>query len=118
MAWGDWESRSLAELRAELGAAMAQNEARGLDFRPTGGESPRDVQNRLGPWLAGVGRTGRSIAAVTHKGVIRAILGLATGWNFLGKPPVRLENDTVQLFSILSDGRPRILQPNIKLLAR
>ena len=49
MAWGEWEGRRLTELRAELGDAMRENEARGLDFRPPGGESPREVQERLHP---------------------------------------------------------------------
>ncbi|MEN8575482.1 histidine phosphatase family protein, partial [Klebsiella pneumoniae] len=40
MRWGDWEGRRLADLRAEGVAAMQANEARGLDFRPAGGESP------------------------------------------------------------------------------
>ena len=44
--------KHLADLRAELGPAMAENEARGLDFRPPGGESPREVQARLKPFLA------------------------------------------------------------------
>src|SRR5690606_38605102 len=43
--WGEWEGRTLPALRAALGEAMAANEARGLDFRPPGGESPRDVQD-------------------------------------------------------------------------
>ena len=49
---------------------MSENEAAGLDFRPAGGESPRDVQDRLLPWLAGL--RGPTVA-VTHKGVIRAL---------------------------------------------
>ena len=47
MHWGDWEGRRLAELRNQLGSEMKENEDRGLDFRPPGGESPRDVQLRL-----------------------------------------------------------------------
>src|SRR5258706_706589 len=31
MSWGAWEGRRLAELRAELGRAMEENEARGWD---------------------------------------------------------------------------------------
>jgi broad specificity phosphatase PhoE len=46
MAWGEWQGASLAALRARLGAAMALAEAAGLDFRPPGGESPREVQVR------------------------------------------------------------------------
>ena len=52
MAWGDWEGHTLAELRADLGAAMAAEEAKGLDFHPPGGESPRDVQRRVMPLLS------------------------------------------------------------------
>src|SRR5919108_5448299 len=37
MSWGAWEGRVLTELRAELGDAMRENEARGWDFRPEGG---------------------------------------------------------------------------------
>ena len=50
--WGHWEGRTLAELRQRHGGEMAALEARGLDFRPPGGESPRDVQARLASWLA------------------------------------------------------------------
>src|ERR1700688_248036 len=87
MAWGEWEGRRLAELSTELGPALAANEARGLDFRPPGGESPRDVQQRLAPWLARIAAGGRSTAAVTHKGVIRAVIGFADGLGLLGTPP-------------------------------
>src|SRR5213075_2446753 len=52
MSWGAWEGRRLEDLRAELGEAMRDNEARGLDFRSEGGESPREVLARVSPWLA------------------------------------------------------------------
>jgi len=81
MDWGDWEGRRLAELRAALGESMARNEARGLDFRPPGGESPRAVRARLAGWLADRDATGPPLVVVTHKGVLRAALSLATGWD-------------------------------------
>lgn len=115
MAWGSWEGRSLAELHAAFGAAMRENERRGLDFRPPGGESPRDVQRRLEPWLRDIAARGRPTAAVTHKGVIRAVLGLATGWDFLGKPPVRFARAAAQLFALDEEGRPHLLRANIPL---
>src|SRR5919201_6450575 len=73
MSWGAWEGRVLADLRAELGEAMRENEARGWDFRPDGGESPREVAARARAWLAEVAAHGRPTLAVTHRGVIRAI---------------------------------------------
>ena len=64
--------------------AMIENEARGLDFRPPGGESPRDVQARLRPFLESLRDP---TIAVTHKGVLRALYALATGWTMERKAP-------------------------------
>src|SRR3546814_15044213 len=65
---------------------MAANEARGLDFRPPGGESPRDVQDRLRPLLAELAAAGADVVAVSHKGVLRALYALASGWDLRGTP--------------------------------
>jgi probable phosphoglycerate mutase len=118
MAWGDWEGETLDALRVRLGAAFDINADRGLDFLPPGGESPRMVQQRLAPWLARVGTAGRPTVAVTHKGVIRALLGLATGWNFLGKPPARLDWTAAHLFAVARDGALAIERLNLALPAR
>jgi len=92
MDWGAWEGRTLAELRAQAPAAMAANEARGLDFRPDRGESPREVRGRLAELIAELADApgpGDAVL-VTHKGVIRAALSLATGWDMIARPPLRL----------------------------
>ncbi len=112
---GDWEGRTLDSLRRELGAAFADNERRGLDFTPAGGESPRAVQSRLRPWLAEVGAGGRLVAAVTHKGVIRAILALACDWDMTGAPPVELDWSCVHLFRLAPSGAPRPERLNLPL---
>lgn len=112
MDWGEWEGRSLKELRAELGAAMQENEARGLDFRPAGGESPRDVQERLKPLLA---RLATPTVAVTHKGVLRALYALATGWSMEAKAPDKLRNDCAHLFEVSITGAPSVKELNIPL---
>jgi probable phosphoglycerate mutase len=113
--WGAWEGRTLAALRAELGAEMAANEARGLDFRPPGGESPRDVQQRLRPLLASLAETAGSVVAVTHRGVIRAVYALASGWDMRGKPPAKLLNACAQVFTLGADGAPLIESLNLPL---
>ncbi len=115
MDWGQWEGRTLADLRAELGPAMAENEARGLDFTPAGGESPRAVQIRVRPWLAEVAEGGQAVAAVTHKGVIRAILALAYDWDMTGEPPVELDWASAHLFRLAPSGAPRPGRPNLPL---
>ena len=103
--WGAWEGRRLTELRRELGAAMTENEARGLDFQPQGGETPRQVQARLLPWLGEVAARGDATFAVAHKGVIRALVALATGWTMTGKPPVKLGRAAVHLFRLDGAGK-------------
>jgi broad specificity phosphatase PhoE len=115
MQWGDWEGRRLADLRAELGTAMADNEARGFDFQPPAGESPRMVLARVRPWLAQCAQEGSATLAITHRGVIRVIFALATGWDMLGKPPAKLDWTALQVFALDPDGMPRVLQLNSAL---
>jgi len=115
MAWGAWEGRKLSLLREELGASMRENEARGLDFRPPNGESPRDVQTRLRPLLADLAE--RTIF-VTHKGVLRALYALATGWAMEDKPPLKLLDRHAHAFAVASDGRPSVVEVNIPLEPR
>jgi broad specificity phosphatase PhoE len=113
MDWGEWQGESLAALRERLGEEMRANEARGLDFRPPGGESPRLVLARLKPWLKEVAQAGAPTLAVTHRGVIRALLAEATGWDMRGKPPARLDWSAVQLFSLDEEGAPHIERLNV-----
>ena len=115
MDWGAWEGRTTADLRATLGDAMQTNEDRGLDFRPSGGESPRDVQNRLKPWLAEIAARGEPAVAVAHNGVIRAVTALAWNWNMLGKPPVKLRRAVAHLFDLDAAGHPSVRALNVPL---
>jgi broad specificity phosphatase PhoE len=114
MDWGEWQGRSLAELREALGDSMAQNEARGLDFRPPGGESPREVGMRVKSWLLDVAREGIPTLAVTHRGVIRAVLAQATGWDMRGKPPAKLDWHAVHFFGLDAQGTPGIERLNVR----
>ena len=114
MDWGAWEGYRLAELRATV-PDMAAMEAAGLDFRPPGGESPRDVQARLRPFLAGIAAANVAVAVVAHKGVIRALFALATHWDMRGKPPQRLTDATVHLFEVDRAGTPAVFRLNLPL---
>ena len=115
MDWGAYEGRTLAELKAQHGETFAANEQRGLDFQPPGGESPRQVQDRLRPWLRRLGAGKVNVGAITHKGVIRAILAQAYDWPMIGKPPVKLDWSCLHEFGITADGRPEPLTMNILL---
>ena len=113
--WGEWEGRILGELREELGEALEQNEARGLDLQPPGGESPRDVRNRLANWVTDRANLARPTVAVTHNGVIRAAYSLATGWDMTDRPDVEFTWGTAHLFAATSDGKLEIEELSISL---
>jgi broad specificity phosphatase PhoE len=110
MSWGAWEGRRLADLRSELGDAMQANEARGWDFRPEGGESPREVLARVRGWLMEIKEP---TLAVTHRGVIRAVFAAASGWDMLGKPPVKLDWSALHFFTV-TEGEVAIERLNVR----
>lgn len=109
MDWGAWEGRSAAELRAA--GELAAEEGRGLDLRPPGGESPRDVMARLRDLAAALAADPTPVVAVCHKGVIRAALALATGWQMRTPPPVRLRRDEALTLRCLPGGRLELAPP-------
>jgi broad specificity phosphatase PhoE len=110
MAWGDWEGRRLADLRVE-DPSFASEEARGLDLHPPGGESPRDVQRRLRAFLADLQEPA---ILVTHKGVLRALLALAVGWDMREKAPCKLLAAHAHQFRI-DAGETAVARLNISL---
>ena len=97
MDFGEWEGRTHAELRAADPSGLEEQESRGLDMRPPGGETPREVQARLTGLLAEL--TGDRVVLVTHKGVMRAALSLAWGWDMTADPPVRIDWSAGQVLS-------------------
>jgi len=114
--WGQWQGCTRRELRQRHGQAFSDNEARGLDFRPPAGESPGELRARFQEWLAEIAEAEQAVIAVTHKGVIQMALALATGWDLVSRPPVRLDWRCAQLFSVTgSPPRLEAKQLNIAL---
>jgi broad specificity phosphatase PhoE len=117
MDWGAWEGFRLDDLQSRDGDAFVRNAARGLDFRPPGGESPREVMTRTLAWVDEVVRDEAPVVAVTHNGVLRALVAAATGWDMTGKPPVKLQPGTLQRFAATGTGTLRLVEPNVPLNA-
>lgn len=114
MSWGAWEGLRLRDLRSD-GRLTPDMERLGRDFRPPDGESPADVQLRLRPWLENLGKNGGNYGAVSHKGVIRALYAMASGWDMGDDPPHKLRRHCAHLFSIAADGRPGVVTLNLPL---
>ena len=115
MDWDQWEGLTLADLRKNFAAELAAKEARGVDFHAPGGESPRQVMARIELWLADIAEAGKPTVAVTHKGVVRAALALATGWDMLDKWPVEIDWSSVHLFAVDGGGRLTAERLNIAM---
>ena len=117
MDWGAWEGRRGADLRAVAPDELAGNEALGLDLRPPSGESPREVCGRLQGLAAELAIDATPVVAVCHKGVIRAALALATGWDMRTAPPLRLRRDEALALVCEPGGRLRLAPPPLPLAA-
>ena len=116
MDWGEWEGRTRTAVAAADPRGVARNESRGPDFRPPGGESPREVQGRVVDWARSVVPEASNVVVITHKGVIRATLGLACGWDLHSKVPVRLDWSRAHRFEFVAEtGEFRLEEPNIRL---
>lgn len=114
MDWGDWEGDRLDRLRAADPPGMAVLERQGLDFRPPGGESYRDVADRLAGWVRAQAAHTRPTVGITHKGVITVALALATGWDMTTVRPAKLLPACWHRFEIDPAGRlsvDRLNQP-------
>ncbi len=96
MNFGSWEGHTHAELLANDADGMAVLEQQGLNMRPPGGETPAEVGARLLDLLHA--RTEDAVVLVCHKGMIRAALALATGWDMTGPAPEKIFWHMAQVF--------------------
>ena len=71
-------------------------------------KSARRARSRRALACRRVATRGETVVAVTHKGVLRAVLAAATGWDMTGKPPLRLRYGALHRFRgrARSDGSP------------
>ena len=115
MSFGAWEGRTVAELRATIGASFLDAEGRGLDFQPPGGESPRATMARLADWASEIAVTGQPVVAISHKAAIRALLALATGWDMTGRQPVKLDWQRLHYFVAEPNGAVSVDKLNVAM---
>ena len=101
MDWGEWEGRRGEDLLADANSGYRHVEQWGWGFQPPGGETPKEVWERVGPWLAAL--HGPAVA-VTHIGVMRVVLARATGWNVDAAAPFRIKRDRLYRIDVHDDG--------------
>lgn len=115
MSFGAWEGRTVAELRATIGASFLDAEGRGLDFQPPDGESPRATMARLSDWASEIATGGQPVVAISHKAAIRALFALATGWDMTGRQPVKLDWQSLHYLIAKADGGVSVDKLNVAM---
>jgi broad specificity phosphatase PhoE len=71
ISYGEWEGSTLPEISARAPNLLAAREHDKWDFRPPGGESYRDVAERVAAWYATVAR---DTVLAAHGGIARALM--------------------------------------------
>ena len=74
MSWGEWEGATLRRCARHTVSPCRKTRRAGSISDPCGGESPREVRERLRDVAARACGGGEPLVAVTHKGVIRCAL--------------------------------------------
>jgi probable phosphoglycerate mutase len=114
MDWGEWEGRTLSDLRAEVRARpWPRMKGWALISGPPGGESPRDVQDRLRPFLAALGEADGGHNAQGR--FCGRCLRSRTGWTMQSKAPQKLGDGLRHSFLIAPGGSPAVQQLSIPL---
>ena len=113
MDWGGWEGLRGVDLIADPASGYRHIEHWTWDFSPPAGETPRQVWQRLEPWLATLKGP---VLAVTHIGVMRVLLARATSWAFEGEPPFKVKRDRIYRIDIDATGRLRFDNEPVRLL--
>ena len=118
MDWGAWEGLTLPEIHDRLGDRYDAFAALGLEARRPGGEAPADVVRRLASLLAelpgGAAAGAPGVLLVTHRGVLRALAAMATGWDMRGPDPARV--GSACLFALgIAEGRLTLVSADLPL---
>jgi broad specificity phosphatase PhoE len=71
IAYGEWEGHTLPEIQARDPDVLKRRERDKWDFRPPGGESYREVGQRVAEWYATVTR---DTVVVAHGGIARVLM--------------------------------------------
>lgn len=109
--FGAWTGRPAREV-----AALAPEG--GWDGAPPGGETPAEVLRRVRAWLDELAAQPGPATwiAVTHAGVIRALLAAAIGWDLREPAPLRVLPDRLHRVRRRGDGHLQLVTLNEPLL--
>ncbi|HAB38634.1 MAG TPA: histidine phosphatase family protein [Rhodobacteraceae bacterium] len=101
MNWGKWEGLKGVDLRADPSNGFRDIESWGWNYCPPNGESPRQLRNRLEPWILGLKQ---DTVAVCHIGIMRVLMAMAYNWDFKGVAPFQIKRNRLFIIQISDAG--------------
>lgn len=116
--WGEWEGLTREEILARDGIDAFERAGSGIDFRPKGGESTRELMSRLSDFLGDVAKDQSDAIAVAHRGILRSAYALATNWDMASPMPAKLDLSRALVLDLAKDGRAQIAKMNAPLRSR
>ncbi|MEO9518475.1 MAG: histidine phosphatase family protein [Paracoccaceae bacterium] len=90
MDWGQWEGQHGADLKKVPDSGYTDIELWGWGFCPPGGETLVALRDRVLAWAA---TCQGDTVMVSHIGVMRVLLAVATEWDFEGPAPFRIKRN-------------------------
>lgn len=114
---GDWQGQYGRELRADPASGFMDIEHWGWDYQPPGGETPRQLWERVADCLSDLAREGGGTLIVAHMIVMRVVLARAHGWDFDGPAPFRVKRNRVYPLR-WSEGRVELTGEPVRLVPR
>jgi probable phosphoglycerate mutase len=95
--WGEWEGRTIKDIKDRHPAELEHQIASGWDFRAPGGESRREVLVRAKAALleAASRRPRQKILVVCHQGIIKCLIFDILDTNFVPGESPSLDNNSL-----------------------
>ena len=106
---GDWEGHTVAELRERMPAELERVWANPLDEAPRGGESRRQLQQRMVEAISAIAgdHVDDTVLVVSHGGALRALACWALMADLRAVRRIELDNCSVSSLE-LAGGEPRL----------
>lgn len=114
ISWGAWEGKQAHALLGDPSSGFRPTHEWDLDTAAPGGESMREAMERARPALARLAATGTRAVIVTHKALMRVILGTACDWV---RPP-EIRRGRLYPLVVRDSGLPRRPEEPVRLESR
>ncbi|MEM7059040.1 MAG: histidine phosphatase family protein [Pseudomonadota bacterium] len=114
LSWGDWEGHQAKDLLADAASGFRPTHEWDADTKAPGGESRNEAWARTQPALADIAERSKPAVLVTHKALMRIILGVACNWQ--GVPEIK--RGRLYPLTLRTSGLPRDVQDPVRLVTR